>query len=82
MVNNSGVWDDPPGGENETSQWTDALTILDIALISLIGEEECGPDDVADLLDRVLRSSFLRRRLQRRSEVIQRFISETLTARA
>jgi len=34
VVNNSGVWDEPPGDENEISEWRDALTILDIALIS------------------------------------------------
>jgi superfamily II DNA/RNA helicase len=82
VVNNSGVWDDPPGDENEISEWTDALTTLDIALLSLIGEEECSPDDVANVLDKVLTSSFLRRRLQRYKEIYQRFVTEILTARA
>jgi replicative superfamily II helicase len=82
VVNNSNVWEAPDGNENEISEWTEALTTLDIALLSLIGEEECGPDEVAAVLDRVLTSSFLRRRLKRYEETMQRFITEILTARA
>ena len=81
VMNNSHVWDDPPGNEDQTNEWQNALSTLDIALLSLLGDEECTPDEVAAVLDKVLTSSFLRRRLAR-NEPVQRFVSAVLTVRA
>lgn len=82
VMNSSNVWDDPPGKEEETHEWKNALSTLDIALLSLLGDEECTPDDVAGVLDKILTSSFLRRRLARRNELAQSFVPAVLTARA
>lgn len=82
VMNSSSIWDEPPGKEEETKEWQNALSTLDIALLSLLGDEECKPDEVADVLDKILESSFLRRRLLRRNELAQSFVPAVLTARA
>jgi superfamily II DNA/RNA helicase len=82
VINNSDVWDDPGGDKSVPTEWTNALALLDIALLSLIGEGQCGVDDVAKVLDDVLASSFLKRRLRRYKESNQRFVSEALASRA
>jgi superfamily II DNA/RNA helicase len=82
VLNNSSVWDDPITNESEVTEWKSALATLDIALLSLVGDEDCGPDDVAVILDKVLESSFLRRRLQRKTERERQVVSAVLGARA
>lgn len=82
ILNSSNIWDVPPGNPEQISEWKSALATLDIALLSLIGDENCDIDDVANALDRVLSSSFLRRRLKRQTELVQSIVSAVFTARA
>lgn len=82
ILNNSEVWQEPQGDENALLEWRRALSILDVALISLIEERECSVDNVAEVLDEILTSSFLRRRLARRTTEVQNIVDALLKRRA
>lgn len=82
ILNNAQVWDAPSEDEREISQWQSALDLLDIALLSLISEEECSVDTVTQLLDKVLADSFLKRRMARRTEHMRNIINAFYVSRA
>ncbi len=82
VINNSNIWEEPSGNDLELNEWRVSLEILDTAILSLIGDAECGPDDVAEVLDNILSSSFLKRRLLRYKEVTQKIVPAILNARA
>lgn len=82
VLNSSNIWVSPLCEEDKLPEWNRAVDILDIAILSLIGEEDCTPDNVALILDKALTSSFLRRRLKSHKENTQHFVEAVLNARA
>lgn len=82
VLNNSSVWTTPNWEPEELEPWSRTLAILDIALISLIGDEECDSSNVAIVLDKLLSSSLFRRRLARLNEKATEFAEALLRSRA
>ncbi len=82
VLNNSLIWEAPTQNEDDLKAWQRDLAILDTALLSLIGDQDCNADDIALTLDSVLASSFLRKRLQRRKEITQQRVNAVLESRA
>ncbi len=82
IANTSDIWTTPVSSDDEAREWEETVAILDAALLSLLGETECEPEELAAQLDAVLGSSFLRRRLRRYTERIQGIVNGLLVGRA
>lgn len=65
----------------ERGRWTDFLTTLDTAILSMLGEREVVDEDIEATLDEVLTSSLWSRRLLRRREDWRQLLKEGLVAR-
>jgi superfamily II DNA/RNA helicase len=89
VMNNANAWDFPvlPGEDADArdaarEEWSNHLTSLDIAILSLVGENDIPDAEVPAALDAVLQSSLWQRRLARRDEGRRNFIRAGLEARA
>ncbi|MFG6598768.1 MULTISPECIES: DEAD/DEAH box helicase [unclassified Sulfitobacter] len=89
IVNNAAAWDFPEiAGEDENQReaesqdWERYITILDTALLSLLGDQELDAAEISVQLDDVLQSSLWHRRLQHQNENIQSLLTGALKARA
>lgn len=80
ILNSSQVWTSPIDHESE-DEWNHAVEILDIAILSLLGEEDCTPDNVAAVLDKVLSCSLLRTRLKHYKETDSIIVNGILSSR-
>ena len=89
IVNNAAVWDFPEIAgegdderETEAQDWEKYITILDTALLSLLGDQELDAAEISAQLDDILQSSLWHRRLQHHNEDIQSLLTGALKARA
>ena len=89
IVNNAAAWDFPEIAgegeaerESEAQDWERYITILDTALLSLLGDQELDAAEISAQLDDVLQSSLWHRRLQHHNEEIQSLLTGALKARA
>ncbi|WP_296222088.1 DEAD/DEAH box helicase [uncultured Sphingomonas sp.] len=83
------VWDFPalPTESSETRQmekarWSNYLTTLDTALLSMLGEQDVPDDQIEATLDEVLTCSLWTRRLRHRTDAVQQLLKAGLAARA
>lgn len=89
VLNNVAAWDFPNiAGEADSVRdaaardWEQYITVLDTAILSLLGDQEMNADEIAAHLDEVLQSSLWQRRLERRNANTQELIKASLEARA
>lgn len=89
IVNNAAAWDFPEvAGEAEDKRdaeaqdWERYITILDTALLSLLGDQELDAAEISAQLDDILQSSLWHRCLQHHNEDIQSVLTGALKARA
>lgn len=89
IVNNAVAWDFPEvAGESdddrdaEARSWEQYITVLDTALLSLLGDQDLDAAEISARLDDLLQSSLWQRRLLRRHEDIQNLLTGALKARA
>ena len=89
ILNNLACWDFPDvDGEtdeerNEQEQsWRSYITYLDTAILSLIGEDNCDIEELAGQLDKILESSFWKRRISRKNKELQKLLSQVLVSRS
>ena len=92
VLNNAAAWDawDFPivSSENKAekeraqSQWYRDLSVLDTALLSLLGEKEIAVEELSVRLDDLLSSSFWQRRIAHHQEKYQALFRATLEGRA
>lgn len=66
----------------EGASWTSYITMLDTALLSMLGDEEVADADIEAKLDEALSSSLWARRLGRRAKEEQPLFRQVLAARA
>lgn len=88
IMNNINVWTFPTvpheveqQEEENRNAWEQHLVSLDTALLSMLGEENIPIDNIPNVLDELLQSSLLRRRLNRHEGEIQVLFKGILTAR-
>jgi len=89
VVNNAAVWQFPvKQGESEEdrqqaeSDWEQYLTLLDTAILSLLGEQELDANEIAIQLDNILASSLWHRRLSHHEENVRDLFNASLESRA
>jgi len=89
VLNNAAAWDFPNiAGEADevrdaaARNWDQYITVLDTAILSLLGDQDMNADEIAAHLDEVLQSSLWQRRLERRNTNVQELIKASLEARA
>jgi replicative superfamily II helicase len=89
ILNNAAAWDFPNiAGEADEERdaaarnWEQYITVLDTAILSLLGDQEMNADEIAAQLDKVLQSSLWQRRLERRNANFQELVKASLEARA
>lgn len=88
IINNIGVWSFPAVA-NETEQqidenrsaWDKHLVSLDAALLSMLGEEEVTIEEIPNVLDELLSSSLLQRRLERQEDAVKGLFKDFLVQR-
>ena len=88
IMNNTNVWTFPTvpheveqQEEENRNAWKQHLVSLDTALLSMLGEENISIDNIPNVLDELLQSSLLQRRLNRHQDEIQVIFRSVLTAR-
>jgi hypothetical protein len=88
VLNNAAAWDFPNiAGEADevrdaaVRNWEQYITVLDTAILSLLGDQEMNADEIAAHLDEVLQSSLWQRRLERRNANVQELVKASLEAR-
>lgn len=89
VLNKAAAWDFPNvAGEADevrnaaARNWEQYITVLDTAILSLLGDQEMNADEISVHLDEVLQSSLWQRRLERRNANVQELIKGSLEARA
>lgn len=89
VLNNTLAWEFPvlpnevpEEQEQQRIQWTNHLTWLDTAILSMLGEREIDDADIAARLDEILSSSLWERRLTRQREGNRQAIKAGLLGRA
>ncbi len=89
ILNNAAAWDFPNiAGEADEARdsaarnWEQYITVLDTAILSLLGDQEMNADEIAAHLDEVLQSSLWQRRLERRNANVKELVKASLEARA
>ena len=89
VLNNVHAWEFPTivdeeveDSEHASLQWHRYISVLDTALLSLVGEEEISADDLSMRLDELLSSSLWQRRLARQEGEIQGLFRAALSGRA
>lgn len=87
VMNNTNNWGFPTVAhetelqrEENRNDWEKHLVSLDTALLSMLGEENISIDEIPNVLDELLQSSLLQRRLNRQQEV-QALFKSVLTQR-
>lgn len=87
-VMNAAAWDYPEldsetAEQNliEAARWQSYITMLDTAILGLIGEAEIPEEEIESKLDEILQSSLWKRRLSKRSEPIQAVLRAGLVER-
>jgi superfamily II DNA/RNA helicase len=84
-INNWGFPTVPHETEQQTEEnrndWEKYLVSLDTAILSMLGEENISIDDIPSLLDELLQSSLLQRRLNRHQEQTQVLFKRVLLER-
>ncbi len=88
-VANTTCWEFPELSEEneeqkriEEKRWYTYVTILDTAILSLIGGEDIPNDEIEDCLDAVLQSSLWTRQLGKHKETIQTILKIALIERS
>ncbi|WP_283710437.1 DEAD/DEAH box helicase [Pseudoalteromonas prydzensis] len=88
IMNNINVWTFPTvpheaeqQEEENRNAWEQHLVSLDTALLSMLGEENIPIDNIPNVLDELLQSSLLQRRLNRHEGEIQVLFKGILKAR-
>ncbi len=89
VLNNAAAWDFPNIADEPDEarvaaarNWEQYVTVLDTAILSLLGDQEMNADEIAARLDEVLQSSLWQRRLERRNANVQELVKASLEARA
>ena len=89
VLNNTTTWNFPELENEDEDQrgqalrkWSQDLSTLDTAILSLLGDQDIPSEEVAATLDEVLASSLWARLLYRQDEDIQALLSNTLKSRA
>jgi len=82
ILNQQDFWAVPPGDLEGDAAWKSSTALLDTSLLSLIGELESGEEEVAQVLDDMLKDSLLMRRLARRDEESRERMLALLGSRA
>ena len=89
VASNAGVWAFPEiqneaadQREEEMANWARFLSILDTAILSLLGEHKPEEADLPALLDEILGSALWQRRLERQQEPVLQLLNTLLTERA
>ena len=88
VMNNTNDWGFPTV-DHETDQqkeenrndWDKHLVSLDTALLSMLGEENISIDEIPNVLDELLQSSLLQRRLNRHEQEVQVLFKSVLQQR-
>ncbi len=90
VMNHAGAWElvkhDEEGEQAfaaRQGEWNYYLSILDTALLALVGDQqEVAADQLAQCIDDVLASSLWQRRLSRRKDTVQDILEKALESRA
>lgn len=89
VVNNAIAWDFPKIADEKAEdratqefKWEQFISVLDTSLLSLLGDQDFGADEIAGKLDEVLQSSLWQRRLARKKNGVQNLLQASLEARA
>ena len=89
VTNNAVAWDFPViAGENaqvameEARRWEGFITMLDTAVLSMLGETEVADADIEETLDNALSSSLWQRRLARLDAAVGDVMRAALVARS
>jgi superfamily II DNA/RNA helicase len=89
VMNNTVIWTFPTvpheliqQNEENRNAWDNHLVSLDTALLSMLGEENVSIDDIPSVLDELLLSSLLQRRLNRHQQEVQALFKRVLEQRA
>lgn len=89
IVNNAGTWEFPAVDDEDAekrqqaeNRWEFHLSILDTAILSLLGEQDIAAEEIANRLDDILNSSLWQRRLSRRGEETRELLRLALASRA
>jgi superfamily II DNA/RNA helicase len=88
IMNNINVWTFPTlpheaekQEEENRKAWGQHLVSLDTALLSMLGEENISIENIPNVLDELLQSSLLQRRLNRQQDEMQVIFKSVLAAR-
>ena len=88
ILNNADVWNFPviasePEQQRDENRntWNKHLVSLDTALLSMLGEEEVTIEEIPNVLDELLSSSLLKRRLERQEDAVQGIFKDFLAQR-
>ncbi|HEY0921699.1 DEAD/DEAH box helicase [Rheinheimera pacifica] len=89
VLNNAAAWTFPEVANEEfeaqeraRADWERHLTMLDTAILSLIGENDVPDEGIEVALDAILQSSLWHRRLLRRNEQVQTVLNAGLVSRS
>lgn len=89
VVNNAAAWtfpeianEKPEDRERALAEWERHVATLDIAILSLIGENDIPDEGVEAALDGILQSSLWHRRLQRQDAPVQHVLKAGLVSRS
>ena len=87
-VMNAGAWEfpaldseSPEESLQQAARWQSYITMLDTAILGLIGEADISDDEIETKLDEILQSSLWKRRLAKREEHIQSILRAGLVER-
>lgn len=67
---------------NAMKIWYEQIAILDTAILSLIGENECNENDIPHAIDNILNGSLWQRCLLRKSDEMQLLMNRIILSRA
>ncbi|MFT7009156.1 MAG: hypothetical protein ACJAXJ_003704 [Colwellia sp.] len=88
VMNNTNDWGFPTVAyetdqqrEENRNDWEKHLVSLDTALLSMLGEENITIDEIPNVLDELLQSSLLQRRLNRHQQEVQALFKSVLEQR-
>jgi superfamily II DNA/RNA helicase len=89
VVNNAAAWtfpevanEQPEDRERALAEWERHLATLDVAILSLIGENDIPDEGIEAALDNILQSSLWHRRLLRQNEKVQQVLKAGLVSRS
>ena len=89
VINNAAAWtfpeiatEEPEDRKRALADWERHVATFDIAILSLIGENDIPDEEIEAALDDILQSSLWNRRLQRKNVQVQQVFKAVLVSRS